>query len=152
MWVDADLGSTGDIQKTAGTSRLEHELSPRVRCPIAPLLKHLADDYKGRVFGRTIGPKEHADILSGMTHPALFMKKTNSAGAHWFDDIFDYDHGHSIAEKYEGWYGKWFVAAQDYFSRLVPKTAAPSLTEAQAFKPSQIVHCDAIGSNHENLG
>ncbi|WP_054995069.1 hypothetical protein [Pseudomonas ficuserectae] len=116
------------------------------------MLKQLADDYKGRVFGRTIGPKEHADILSGMTHPALFMKKTNSAGAHWFDDIFDYDHGHSIAEKYEGWYGKWFVAAQDYFSRLVPKTAAPSLTEAQAFKPSQIVHCDAIGSNHENLG
>lgn len=95
------------------------------------MLKQLADDYRERIFGRVIGPNEHADILSGQTHPALFMKKTYAAGAHWFDDIFDYDHRYPIAENYEGWYGKWFTTAQDYFSRLVPKTSAPSLAELQ---------------------
>ncbi len=94
------------------------------------MLKQLADDYRGRIFGRVIGARQHADILSGNTHPALFLNKTNSAGAHWFDDIFDYDHGYPIAEKYEGWYGAWFTTAQDFFRRLVPKTSASKLAEA----------------------
>ncbi|MBK5516693.1 hypothetical protein [Pseudomonas sp. TH10] len=98
------------------------------------MLKQLADDYRERIYGRVIGPKEHADILSGQTHPALFMKKTNAAGTNWFDDIFDYDHKYPIAENYEGWYGSWFTTAQDFFSRLVPGTSASNLAEAQGSK------------------
>ena len=52
------------------------------------------------------------------------MNKTNAAGAHWFDDIFDYDHSYPIAEKYDDWYGAWFTTAQDFFRRLVPKASA----------------------------
>jgi hypothetical protein len=97
---------------------------------IYDMLKQLAEDYKGRIFGRMIEPEEHANILSGQTHPALFMKQTKAAGAHWFDDIFDYGHRYAIAEKYEGWYGPWFTTAQNYFRRLVPK--APTASPAEA--------------------
>ncbi|MGH8381970.1 hypothetical protein [Pseudomonas sp.] len=85
------------------------------------MLKQLADDYQGRIFGRVIGPEEYANILSGQTHPALFMQKTTGGGAHWFDDILDYKHKYPIAENYEGWYGTWFTSAQDFFKRYETK-------------------------------
>ncbi|QEO78865.1 hypothetical protein [Pseudomonas brassicacearum] len=81
------------------------------------MLKQLADDYRGRIYGRIIDPKAFANILTGDMHPAFFLANTHAAGARWFDDIFDYSHRYSMAENYEGWYGKWFATAQDYFRR-----------------------------------
>lgn len=93
------------------------------------MLKQLADDYRGRIYGRVIGPKDQTDILTGQTHPALFLTKTKSAGAHWFEDIFDYEHKYLHASDYEARYGAWFTTAQFFFSRLVPKIPASKSPE-----------------------
>lgn len=95
------------------------------------MLKQLADDHRGRIYGRVIDPKAFADILSGDTHPAFFLDTTNAAGAHWFDDIFDYAHRYVIAENYEGRYGKWFTTAQDYFRRYAVETGPATVAEPQ---------------------
>lgn len=84
---------------------------------IYSMLKQLADDYAGRIFGRIVSREAFSEIISGETSPAHFMNITNANGAHWFDDIFDVEHKYPIAENYEDWYGKWFTNAQEYFKR-----------------------------------
>lgn len=89
---------------------------------IYEMLKQLANDYSGRIYGRVIGTEEFSDLHTGETHPALFMSATRAAGVHWFEQIFDHGRKDSMSDNYEGWYGKWFTSAQDYFNRYVSET------------------------------
>lgn len=93
------------------------------------MLKGLSDDYRGRIYGRIIDSKAFANILTGNTHPAFFLANNNAAGAHWFDDIVDHAHRYPIAENYEGWYGKWFITAQDYFRRYAVETGPATVVQ-----------------------
>ncbi|SOS35736.1 hypothetical protein CFBP6411_04379 [Pseudomonas syringae group genomosp. 3] len=93
------------------------------------MFKQLEDDYRGRIYGRVIGPKEFADILTGETHPAFFMSATRAAGVHWFEHIFDHGRKGSMAGNYEGWYGEWFISAQDYFNLYSGEIGASPATE-----------------------
>jgi hypothetical protein len=85
------------------------------------MLKQFADNHWGRIYGRVIKPQEQTEILSGQTHPGLFLKNTNAVGIKWFEDIFDYQRVTHTTNYYETWYGSWFTTAQDYFSLYVPK-------------------------------
>ncbi|MDN6860790.1 hypothetical protein QO207_29720 [Pseudomonas sp. CAN2814] len=86
---------------------------------IYSMFSELAHDYKSRISGRIIDENLMASIMSGSTHPAGFLKKTNSFGSNWFDDLLDIRHKYPISEKYEAWYGVWFARAQEYFRRYV---------------------------------
>lgn len=86
---------------------------------IYSMLSELACDYKGRISGRIIEEELMADIVSGSTHPAGFLKKTNSFGSNWLEDLLDIRHKQLISDNYQVWYGAWFIKVQEHFRRHV---------------------------------
>ncbi|WP_409319941.1 helix-turn-helix domain-containing protein [Pseudomonas putida] len=93
---------------------------------IRDMLKQLKHDYEQRIHGRMISADDFVDILSGETHPGRFLETTKRAAMHWFDDLLDYRHHHSVAESYEALYGTWFTTAQYYFKLYADQEIASS--------------------------
>ncbi|QII98792.1 hypothetical protein GII23_01265 [Stutzerimonas balearica] len=110
-WKIYELGFSIDFWNWWGDERYIPE--------IYSMFSRLSEDYRGRIYGRIIDNALWRDILSGSTHPASFLKKTNSFGSNWFDDLLDIRHKYPISDNYEGWYGKWFVSVQEHFRRYV---------------------------------